>query len=69
MATLPDLLQLKGKLEIMTKQINAKAQEVATGAPEEESSVAKFGEFVKPFNWVYQGNWSLFIVTDRLHLV
>ena len=56
MAALPDLLQLKGKLEIMTKQINAKAQEVATGAPEEESSVAKFGEFVKPFNWVYQGN-------------
>jgi len=36
------LLQLKGKLEIMTKQINAKAQEVATGAPEEESAVAKF---------------------------
>jgi len=37
------LLQLKGKLEIMTKQINAKAQEVATGAaPDEESAVAKF---------------------------
>ena len=57
-ATLPDILQLKGKLEIMTKQINAKAQEVATGAPEEESAVAKFGEFVKPFTgfttyWVF----------------